>query len=222
MNYHPVTVLPTLSRVFERVLVPQLCKRIIQHIPSEQFGFVKGSNTLDARLSLASTIMSALNQRAEVRLVALDIKGAFDHVCWKGLLAHLWSIGFRGTVFRLFESYLSDRYIKVVTSVDASDLRSISAGVPQGAIWSPLLFNLYIRLFPTVVKHCLLIGYADDHTLLKIIPQKSDRYNVAAQINADLNQTSMQLTKSLLSMIQHLHNTILPCKSGVNSKTKLV
>ena len=104
---------------------------IIQHIPSEQFGFVKGSNTLDAGLSLASTIISALNRRAEVRLVALDIKGAFDHVCWKGVLAHLWSIGFRDNVFCLFESYLSDRYIKVVTSVE---LHSISAGVPQGAI----------------------------------------------------------------------------------------
>jgi len=56
-------------------------------IPSEQFGFVKGSNTLDTGLSLASTILSALNQRAEVRLVAFDIKGAFDHVCWKDLLA---------------------------------------------------------------------------------------------------------------------------------------
>ena len=143
---------------FDHVLVSQLYKRIIQHIPSEQFGFIKGSNILDAGLSLASTIMSALNWRAEVRLVALDIKGTFDHVCWKGLLAHLWSIGFQDNVFRLFKSYLSDRYIKVVTSVDASKLHSISA-----------------------VKHCLLIGYADDHTLLKIIPQKSNRYNAAAQ-----------------------------------------
>ena len=55
----------------------KLYKRIIQHIPSEQFGFVKGSNTLDAGLSLASTIISALNRRAEVRLVALDILTMF-------------------------------------------------------------------------------------------------------------------------------------------------
>ena len=88
-NCHPIAVLSTLSRVFEPVLVPQLYKHIIQHIPSEQFGFVKGSNTLDAGLSLASTITSALNQRAEVRLVALNIKGGFDHVCWKDILAHL-------------------------------------------------------------------------------------------------------------------------------------
>ena len=78
---------------------------------------------------------------------------------------------------------LSDRYIKVVTSVDSYELYSISAVAPQGAIWSLLLFNLYIQLFPTVVKHCSIIGYADDHTLLKIIPQKSDHYNAATQLN---------------------------------------
>ena len=88
-KHHPIAVLPTLSCVFEHVLAPQLYKCIVQHIPSEQFGFVKDSNTLDAGVSLASSIASALNQRAEVRLVALDIKGAFDHVCWNGLLAHL-------------------------------------------------------------------------------------------------------------------------------------
>ena len=58
--------------------------------------------------------------------------------------------------------------------------------VPQGAIWSPLLFNLYIHLLPTVVKHCLIVGYADDHTLLKIIPDKSDRFAAASQMNEHL------------------------------------
>ena len=43
-----------------------------------------------------------------------------------------------------------------------------TAGVPQGAIWSPLLFNLYIRLLPSVVQFSSIIGYADDHTLLKL------------------------------------------------------
>ena len=94
---------------------------------------MKGSSTSDAGVSLASTITTAINQRAEIRLVALDIEGAFDHVQWDGLLDHLWSIGFCGRVFHLFESYLSDRYIKVVTPFDSSDLHPISAGVPQGA-----------------------------------------------------------------------------------------
>ena len=63
-------MLPTLSRVFERLLVPQLWWHINPHI---QFGFMRGSSTLDAGLSLASTITTAINQHAEARLVALDI-----------------------------------------------------------------------------------------------------------------------------------------------------
>ena len=76
-NYHPIAVLP---RVFEQLLMTQLQRHILPFIPSEQFGFLKGSSTSDAGISLASTIASAINQRAEVRLVALDVKGAFDHV----------------------------------------------------------------------------------------------------------------------------------------------
>ena len=95
-----------MSRIFEHLLVPQLQRHIDPHIPWEQFGFMRGSSTSNAGVSLASTITTAINQRAEARLVALDIKGAFDSVWWKGLLAHLWSIGFRDKTFRLFESYL--------------------------------------------------------------------------------------------------------------------
>ena len=134
--------------------------------------------------------MIGTTERAEARLVAIDIKGAFDSVWWRGLLAHLWSIGFCDKVFQLFESYLSNRFIRVVTPLESSDLYPVTAGVPQGAIWSPTLFNLYIRLLPTVVKHSLIVGYADDHTLLKIIPDKSDRVTAASQLNEDLEAIS--------------------------------
>ena len=92
-NYRPIVVLPTLSHVFRLLLISQLQRQISPRIPSEQFGFLKGSSTSDAGVSLASTISTAINQRAEIRLVALDIKGAFDHVRWDSVLNHLWSIG---------------------------------------------------------------------------------------------------------------------------------
>ena len=130
---------------------------------------MKGSSTSDAGIFLASAVTTAFNQRAEARLVALDIKGAFDSVWWKGLLAHLWIVGFHDKAFELFQSYLSNRFIRVVTFQDSSDLYPVTAGVPQGAIWSPPLFNLYIRQLPTVVKHSLIVGYADDHTLINLI-----------------------------------------------------
>ena len=65
---------------FEKLLVTQLRRHIDPHIPKEQFGFMKGSSTSDAGVFLASAVTTAINQRAEARLVALDIKGAFDSV----------------------------------------------------------------------------------------------------------------------------------------------
>ena len=105
---------------------------------------------------------------------------------WDGLLEHLWSIGCRSRIFHLFKSYLSDRYIKVVTALDSSDFYPVSAGIPQGAIWSPLLFNLYVHLLPSVPKYCLVVGYVDDHTLLTTIPNKVNRITAAAHLNTNL------------------------------------
>jgi len=120
-------------------------------------------------------------------LLLLTTEQRLDWLLWisKGLLImyHFWSIGCRDKVFCQLKSYLSDRYITVVTPLDSSD---ISAGVPQGAIWSPLLFNLYICLLPRIPKHSLVIGYADDHTLAIIIPRKEDRAIAAACLSADL------------------------------------
>ena len=60
-NYCPIAVLPTLSRVFEQLLMTQLQRPILLHIPPEQFSFLKGSSTSDAGVSLASTITTAIN-----------------------------------------------------------------------------------------------------------------------------------------------------------------
>ena len=65
-NYHPVAALPTLSGVFERVLLPRLQKHIIPIIPSQQFGFMSGSSCADAGVFMAGSIVTALNQWAEL------------------------------------------------------------------------------------------------------------------------------------------------------------
>ena len=67
-----------------------------------------------------------------------------------------------------------------MTPLVSTDLYPATSGVPHGAIWSLTLFNLYICLLPTVVKHSLIVGYTDDHALLKIVPDKSDRVTAAS------------------------------------------
>ena len=77
-----------------------------------------------------------------------------------------------------------------MTPLESSDLYPVTASIPQGSIWSPTLFNLHICLLSTVVKHSLIVGYADDHTLLKIIPDKSDNVTAVSQLNEDLETIS--------------------------------
>ena len=42
-----------------------------------------------------------------------------------------------------------------------------------------------------MVKHSLIVGYADDHTLLKIIPDKSDHVTAVSQLSEDLEAISV-------------------------------
>ena len=87
--------------------------------------------------------------------------------------------------YQLFESYLLDRALFVVANGQISERVSIRSGVPQGAIWSPLLFDLFVRNVPQHVREALCLFYADDLTLLKVI----DRNNEAAQdAQLELNQ----------------------------------
>ena len=99
--------------------------------------------------------------------MALDIKGAFESIWWKGFLAHLWNIGFCDKAFR---SHLSNRYIRVVTPLDSTDLCCLTTGVPQGAIWSPPLFNLYIYIY-------IFVNY---------LLFKTDCITAASDLNCDL------------------------------------
>ncbi|CAN0050088.1 unnamed protein product, partial [Heterosigma akashiwo] len=189
-NYRPISVLPTLATTFERVLMLQLASFLIEHIPSNQFGFLPDTGTLDIGVILADQISRALEARKDVRLVALDFQGAFDKVWWRGLLAHLWAVGVRSKAYQLFESYLSDRALFVVANGQISERVSIKSGVPQGAIWSPLLFDLFVRNVPQRVREALCLFYADDLTLLKVI----DRNNEAAQdAQLELNQDLKRL-----------------------------
>ena len=100
-----------------------------------------------------------------------------------GWTALSWSIGFRQKAYSLMESYLSNRYLFVVVNGQDSSLYPITAGIPQGGVWSPMLLNLYARHLLAQLKSCLLVSYA---TLLKVIPTKDLRLSAADEINADL------------------------------------
>ncbi|CAM9791021.1 unnamed protein product, partial [Heterosigma akashiwo] len=175
-----------------------------------QFGFLPGTGTVDVGVILADRISLALEVRKDVRLVALDFKGAFDKVWWRGLLAHLWAVGVRSKAFKLMQSYLSDRALFVVANGDSSSYTSIKSGVPQGAIWSPLLFDLFIRNVLQRVRKALCLFYADDLTLQK------DR--AAEELNDDLQRLNEFGKEWLLEFEPTKSQELIITNSAANHK----
>ncbi len=169
-NYRPVTLLNSLSKIFEKLIYSDMYNHVIGNelLFERQSGFLKGHDTIKQLLSISHMLHSNMDNGLETRGVFLDIAGAFDAVPHELLLLKLKGYGITGTLFNLLQSYLSNRCIQVRVGEAISDQSPggfINSGVPQGSILGPLLFLIYINDLADVVHNCLLYLYADDSSL---------------------------------------------------------
>ena len=166
-QFRPVTVLPILSKIFERLMAKQIVDYIDQHqiYKQTQSGFRKRHSTETLLMKIRDDIVGAMN-KGEVTLVAfLDYSKAFDTVDYKTLLTKLRKIGFSNKAALLMLSYLSDRRQFVQIDDKKSDYGKVLFGVPQGSILGPILFNLYTVDLQENVDGGSTNQYADDTTI---------------------------------------------------------
>ena len=112
--------------------------------------FRSSRSTADLLTVVFDKVANAFNRSVAIRAVALDISKAFDRVWHAGLLHKLKSYGISGQIFGLISSFLSNRRLQVVLDGKCPQEYPVNTGVPQGSIFGPTLFLLYIR--PCIVK----------------------------------------------------------------------
>ena len=103
-------------------------------------------------------------------VLMLDLSSAFDTVDHNRLLQILFhEIGIRGMAYQWFVSFLKGRMQRVLIEGATSSDIEIEFGVPQGSVLGPILFNIYIRSFTSVIKSSgfLVHGFADDHQVYR-------------------------------------------------------
>ena len=103
-----------------------------------------------------------------VSALFLDLSKVFDTINHDLLLAKLKAYGFLPNALKLMHSYLNNRKQQVQINNKSSSESIVIAGVPQGSIGGPLLFNLFINDLVFFIQYCTLRNYADDNSLFSM------------------------------------------------------
>lgn len=186
-DLRPISLLPVLSKVFERVVALQLNNYLSSNniLPVVQSGFRRGYSCETALLKILDDIFASTDEGLITCLVLLDYSKAFDTVNHSVLLSILYGIGFDDVSLLLFKDYLSDRRQSVRVGLSVSSPRSVLHGVPQGSVLGPILFTIYTSHILRGLRYCQSHAYADD-TLLYCPFRPSDWLDVARKVNEDL------------------------------------
>ena len=161
-----------------------------------QSGFRPGHSTVLQLTYVVHKIYSSLEEGKEVRAVFLDISKAFDKVWHEGLISKLKFIEIKGTLLKWLESYLSNRFERVVVEGTNSNSEKVNAAVPQGSVLGPLLFLIYINDITNDIQSEAFL-FADNTMILDVVDSPTTS---AVKLNTDLASISNWADKWMVTM----------------------
>ena len=140
-----------------------------------QFGFRQGKSKSVAITHLLSNLINNYNANKKIGMALLDLKKAFDFISHDLLLIKLKHYGLRGIPLRWIYSYLTNWTQRCKVTNDFSKTQPISAGVSQGSLLGPILFEIFINdVFQFNTTYIQIFLYADDTVILLKADNETD------------------------------------------------
>ncbi|KAF2366265.1 Reverse transcriptase domain [Trinorchestia longiramus] len=151
-SYRPISLLSCVQKLMERLIVSRLTfflekKGIFR---KTQGGYRRRLSAIDQVTKLEAAIRSTLVKKSIMLCLFVDFSSAFDTVWPMGVLYKLSRCSVRRTMLRWLQAYLKERPFKVFMEGTYSSESIARSRVPQGAVLSPLLFN--IMMYDTPVE----------------------------------------------------------------------
>ena len=212
-SYRPISNLPYLSKVLERVAFSRLSDHLHDNslLDSHQSAYRPNHSVETLLTNLTDDVLQQMDNGNVTALVLLDMSSAFDTVDHHILLDQLCSLGVSGTAMQWFKSYLSNRCQCVGIGDAKSEDSHLAYGVPQGSVGGPLLFSIYLQPVGNIIKthnikyHC----YADDIQLyVSFPPTRTTMLSAAKQLEACIKDINTWMDSTGLKL-NHLKSEVI-------------
>lgn len=217
-SYRPLSILPTISKIFERAMHSRLVDFLSENelFDDEQHGFRSNRSVTTASIGLVENIIDAIDKGEKAVGIFMDLSKAFDSVSHPVLISILQNIGITSVSLKWFKSYLENRkqYVELshVTKLNhlisfKSSLKEIKFGVPQGSILGPVLFLCYLKGLPSALtnKNSKLCIYADDSNLIvsgkTVLEVQTSARNNLLSVRNHFNSKNLLLNFNKTNMI---------------------
>lgn len=185
--YRPICLLDVEGKLYEHLILIRLNRELTRTggLSERQYGFREGRQTVDAinevmRIARAAEADYSCSHRRLCVVITLDVKNAFNSASWQKILEELRRREIDESLINVIASYLSEREI-ILEAEDASRIRKINSGVPQGSVLGPTLWNvLYDGLLRLEQPEGVtLIGFADDVAMVVVAKGEEILMNTA-------------------------------------------
>ena len=117
-NYRPISLLPAISKLFEKLYAEQINKYMHNYFSKYLCGFRRGLSTQYCLLLMIEKIKKALNKKECCGLLLTDLSKAFDCVKHDLLTAKMHAYNFDCNALLIIHPYLSER--KQRTKINSS------------------------------------------------------------------------------------------------------
>ena len=206
-NFRPISNLPFISKLIERIVVDKLSEYCANNDLDEKYqsAYRKHHSCETALLQVANAILTNMDTQQVTILTLLDLSAAFDTIPHDKFLRRLeHEYGIKDTALAWFTSYFSDRMQSVHVNGTTSKKRALGTGMPQGSGTGPWGYTRYTGPLGSLLRILAILFhmFADDTQLHQSFNStlKSAQIDAKTKIESCLDKVSQWMAENRLKL----------------------